>query len=269
MNIVKDVSAFLNSILEKKYLIFQLTRREIKALYSGSVLGTAWIILEPLAFMLILWFFFGVGLRSGDVDGAPFIVYLAAGLISWSFFAETPAASAELIRKYSFLVKKVDFRLSILPIVNIFSSSLSHLILLAVVVVIAFLNGLKPSLFFLQTGYYFFAMCVLLLGLGWLVSSVNVFFSDISKIVGIFLKFGFWITPIFWRLDIVPDKYRVLIKMNPMYYIIQGYRDSLIYNIPFWEQPYLTAYYWLVTLLNLLIGALAFRALRSHFAHVI
>ncbi len=270
MTIHKEFYYFLKDMYEKRFLILQLSKREIKSTFSGSFLGPVWIFLEPLAFMLILWLFFGVGLRGGgSTEGAPFVVYLTTGMISWFFFAQAFGASTGLIPRYSFLVKKVDFRLGILPIVNILSSLVSHIVLIGVVILISMLNKFYPTFYFIQLFYYLFATCILLLGLGWMASAINVFIKDTAKLVSIMVQFGFWLTPIFWNINMVPTKYQYLVKINPMYYIVTGYRDSIVYQIPFWDKPYLTLYFWTVCCLFILSGAIIFKRLRPHFAHVI
>jgi len=117
--------------------------------------------------------------------------------------------------------------------------------------------------------YYSFAISILLLGLSWITSSVVVFFKDMEQLVAIIIQFGFWLTPIFWSMKIVPDKYHNLIELNPIVYIIEGYRNSMIYHKWFWEEPTATIYFWSITMIIFLIGGLTFNKLKPHFADVI
>jgi ABC-type polysaccharide/polyol phosphate export permease len=126
-----------------------------------------------------------------------------------------------------------------------------------------------PGVYTLQLIYYLAAMFFLLLGLGWITSSTSIFVQDVSNIVMIITQFGFWLTPIIWNITRIPEKYRWIIKLNPMCYIVNGYRDSLIYKIPFWSKPYETIYFWFFTLMVLLIGVVVFRRLKPHFGEVI
>ena len=270
MTLHREFNSFLKTLYEKRSLILQLTQREIKSTYTGSFLGPVWIVLEPLSFILILWLIFGLGLRGGrNIGDAPFIVYLASGLASWLFFSQTLQASTGLIKKYNFLVTKVDFKLGILPVVNILSSLVSHFILIAVILVISACNNVYPSLYCIQLLYYLAAACILLLGLGWMTSAVNVFIKDTEKVIGVIVRFGFFLTPIFWSIDVFPDQYQFVLKMNPIYYIVMGYRNSIIYKTPFWNEPYLTIYFWTICLSITLAGAIIFKRLRPHFAHVV
>lgn len=269
MNIHKEFVYFVKDIWERRFLILQLAQREIKTTYTGSLLGPVWVVLEPLSFLIMLWIFFGLGMRSGQVKDAPFLVYLASGMACWFFFAQTFNTSTELIKRYAFLLKKIDFRLGILPFVNILATSVSHGVFLLVVLGIAFLHGVRPSFFYLQLLYYYAAMCFFLLGLGWLTSALNIFIRDVGKMVGIIVQFGFWLTPIFWDIDIVPPKYQYMFKLNPMYYVVAGYRDSIIYRTPFWDKPFWTLYTWAFIIVTILGGAIIFKKLRPHFSQVI
>jgi lipopolysaccharide transport system permease protein/teichoic acid transport system permease protein len=122
------------------------------------------------------------------------------------------------------------------------------------------------SFYFFQFFYYLFCLTVLALGLGWAVSALNVFIRDIGQIVGVILQIGFWATPIFWDIQIMPEDIRFMFKLNPMFYIIQGYRESFIYFSPFWNHPFQTLYFWGVTLFLFVIGALIFQKLKPQFA---
>jgi lipopolysaccharide transport system permease protein/teichoic acid transport system permease protein len=98
---------------------------------------------------------------------------------------------------------------------------------------------------------------------------VIVFFKDIGQIVAMIIQFGFWLTPIFWSINIIPQEYHWIIELNPLVYIIEGYRDSLIYHHWFWEKPTEGLYFWMISLAIFLFGAWLFQKLRPHFADVL
>jgi lipopolysaccharide transport system permease protein/teichoic acid transport system permease protein len=98
---------------------------------------------------------------------------------------------------------------------------------------------------------------------------VVIFFKDIGQLVSIVIQFGFWLTPIFWSMKIVPEKYHSLIELNPMVYIIEGYRNSMIYHKWFWEDINMTIYFWSVAIIFVGLGIIIFNKLRPHFADVL
>ncbi|GBF48788.1 teichoic acid translocation permease protein Tag G [Leptospira ryugenii] len=102
----------------------------------------------------------------------------------------------------------------------------------------------------------------------WITSAVVVFVRDMSQIVAISIQFGFWITPIFWSQKILPEKYQFIISLNPAAYIVQGYRDSLIGSVWFFERQFETVFFWGITSVLLIFGMILFRRMRTHFADV-
>lgn len=265
---IKPTYYFFRDIVDKRSMIYELVKRDIQQQYVGSYLGVVWIFLQPLLFITVLYTVFTLGFRAGVSDDMPFSIYLVTGMVAWLHFASNFSANTGAIRSYSFLIKKVDFRLSILPIVKMASSLVAHMFLISVSVCLAWYQGYQPTIYTLQIFYYLFAMSALLLGLGWMTSSTSIFVKDITNIVTIFIQFGFWLTPIFWNISMIPEKYRWVIELNPMYYIITGYRDSIVSQIPFWERGN-SIYFWVFTLIFLYFGISLYRRLRPHFAEVI
>jgi len=95
------------------------------------------------------------------------------------------------------------------------------------------------------------------------------FFKDLGQLINIFLQIGIWATPIMWSYNIIPEKYQWIVKLNPMLYIVEGYRDSFINNIWFWEKQIQTIYFWLISLSLFFMGAIIFKRLKPHFADVL
>jgi len=260
---------FLKAILQNRTLLWSLTKNDFKQRYLGNMLGVAWAFIQPTATILIFWFVFQVGFKSQPVDNFPFILWLVAGMFPWFFFAEGMSTGTNSIVANSFLVKKVVFRVSLLPIISLLSALAIHLFFILFMFGMFIYYGYSPEWYWLQTLYYLFATVVLLLGFSWITSSVVVFFKDIGQLVAMVIQFGFWLTPIFWNMSMVPERYHWIIELNPMVYIIEGYRNSMIYHKWFWENMDMTIYFWIVTLSIFAIGGLTFKKLRPHFSDVL
>lgn len=268
--ILKEIKNFFIDIYNKRSILFELAKRDFQQEYMGSYLGFVWVYIQPLLFITVLYMVFTFGFKSpGGTDGVPFVVYLITGMIAWFYFVANFSASANVIRQHEFLLKKVNFRLSMLPIVKLLSSFIPHMFFMIVAILIAVINDIYPTLYTLQLFYYFGAMIALLLGLGWLTSSTNIFVPDVSKIVAVIVLFGFWLTPIFWNITMIPEKFQWIIKLNPVHYIVQGYRDSIISQVGFWERPYEALYFWSVTGITMWVGITVFKKLSPHFAEVV
>lgn len=269
INICVSFYKFILDLWRGRHLIIQLTRRDFVVRYLGSYIGLTWAFIHPLATLSIIWFVFEVGFKAPPVQDLPFILWLSAGIIPWFFIAEAMLSATQSIFEHSYLVKKVVFRVSILPIVKILSTFIIHCFLILVLLALFTAYGYYPSIYCLQIPYYAFCAFTTLVGLGWLACSLAVFLRDVTQIVTISVQFGFWLTPIFWALTHVSPSYRFLFKLNPFYYVIKGYRESFIYHKWFWQSPELTLYFWFVTTCLFFLGALVFRKLRPHFADVL
>lgn len=247
-------------------LIFDLTLKDFKKKYVGSYLGILWAFINPIVTICVFWFVFQVGFKSAPVDNYPFILWLVCGMIPWFFISESINSGTNSIIENEFLVKKVVFNVFLLPIVKIISALIIHLVFVLFIILIFLYYGFIPDSYSLQVIYYCFATIVLLFGITLITSALVIFLKDIGQLVGMLLQFGFWLTPIFWSIDMIPDKFRFYLKLNPFFYIINGYRDSFIYKKWFWEYPNLTIYFWLFTIIIILIGLILFKRLRPHFA---
>ena len=255
--------------MKNRTLLLSLTKNDLKQKYQGNFLGVAWALIQPTATIIIFWFVFQVGFKSKPVDNFPFILWLVAGMFPWFYFAEGLSNGTNSIIANSFLVKKVVFRVSLLPIVSLLSALGIHIFFIFFMFAMFMYYGYMPEIYWLQLIYYVFALSIFLLGLSWITSSVVVFFKDMGQLVAIIIQFGFWLTPIFWNISIIPEKYHWLIELNPIVYIIEGYRNSMIYHKWFWEDMHMTIYFWIVTLVIFMIGGLTFKKLRPHFADVL
>jgi len=111
-------------------------------------------------------------------------------------------------------------------------------------------------------------MACLLIGVGWITSSASLFIPDIRNFVGLVTQFGLWLTPIFWSTNQVPQPYQWLVSINPVSYLVTGYRDSLSGNHYFWERPQESLIFWGTTLVLLAAGTAVYRRLKPHFAEV-
>ena len=129
--------------------------------------------------------------------------------------------------------------------------------------------GYMPNIYNLQVFYYLFALICLIFGLSLITSTLVIFLKDIGQLVAMLMQFGFWATPIFWSLDMIPERWHWIFKLNPMYYITQGYRESFIYHRWFWEQGYTNLSFWLVTMALAIMGIVIFKKMRPHFADVL
>ena len=269
MKYFRALFALITDIFINRKLLWQMTKRDFKQRYLGSYLGILWAFIQPTVTVLIFWFVFQVGFKSMPVANFPFILWLVCGMFPWFFISESILSASNSIIESSFLVKKIVFRVELLPIVKIMSALVVHIFFVAVLFAMFAIYGYSISIYNLQIIYYFFAMICLALGISWLTSSLTVFLRDVGQFAAMILQFGFWATPIFWNLNMIPEKFQFILKLNPAYYLVEGYRQSFIYHEWFWQHERLTIYFWIFTAIAMFVGAWCFKKLRPHFADVL
>ncbi len=266
----------LAGIYAGRKLITRLSVNDFKTKFAGSYLGIIWAFVQPVITVLVYWFVFEKGFKPVPINNAagvetPFVLWLIAGMVPWFFFNDALSGGTRALLDYSYLVKKVVFQIDILPIVKVISSVFVHLFFLAFAVLLFALYGYFPDLYTVQILYYSVCLFAFVLGLSYLTSAVVVFFRDLNQVINIVLQVGVWVTPIMWNIETmdISPALKGIIKLNPLFYVVQGYRDAFIGKIAFWERWELTIYFWVVTLLFFWLGIHVFKKLRMHFADVL
>ena len=259
----------LKELFNHRRLIFSLAKNDFKAKYATSFLGTVWALVLPLTNILVFWYVFQVGLRNGNVGDYPFIVWYAPAFLVWTYFADSFSGATNSIREYSYLIKKVNFPVLSIPIIKIISVLIIHVVFLIVIVIINLFYGIYPNIYYLQSLYYLLAITINLMGLGWLFSALAVVFPDTVNLVSVALQLGFWVSPIIWNPSSMSDQAQRLLRINPMYYICEGYRNSFLYQSWFWEDMGYTIYFWIATIIIWILGTYVFRNTKDRFADLV
>lgn len=249
--------------------IFSLAVSDFKSRFSGSYLGIFWGILQPLSTIVLFWFVFQVGFRSQPIEDVPFILWLAAGMIPWNYFYDGWFSGTVSFTQYSYIVKKVVFRIEILPVVKVISASLLNLIFNGILLLIYMIYGRFPGFHIFDMFYFSFCFGCLSLGLSYITATLNVFIKDIGQFLGIILQFLMWMTPMMWVYTMIPDSWSWFYKLNPLHYVINGYRESLINGHWFYYQYKEMFWFWIVTITILICGRKLMKRLRPHFADVL
>ncbi len=266
----KSVVTLIQELNNNRILIWNLSKNDFKTKYAGSYLGITWAFIQPIVTILVYWFVFEFGLKAGSpIKNVPFILWFMAGLVPWFFFQEALLNATNCMLEYSYLVKKVVFKISILPIVKIVSALFVHLVFIGFLFFVGAIYGYYPSQNTIQLIYYSFCTLFLALAISYATSAIVIFFKDLGQIINIFLQIGMWMTPIMWSYTIVPKQLQWIVKLNPMYYIVEGYRDTFINHVWFFQRYFQTIYFWVIALGLFVIGAIIFKKLKPHFADVL
>ncbi|WP_027217561.1 ABC transporter permease [Butyrivibrio fibrisolvens] len=245
-----------------KDMVYELTHRELRGKYKGSVLGFLWTYMNPLLQIIVYSFFFSKILRSGI---EAFYIYLIVGMFPFNFFTGGVIQGLGSIRYQGDLVKKVYFPRQILPIVSLTVNFVNLLISFAIIYSILLVSGwginlrIQIWLIPIMVIEYFFA-----LGLALLLSAVEVYFRDIEHIVSVIMMVWMYVTPMFYSIEIIPEQYLKFFYWNPMLYIIGMYQQILYYKVA----PDMT-YMWKAAgfaAIVVVLGSIVFKVLEKRFA---
>jgi homopolymeric O-antigen transport system permease protein len=261
---------FARNLVERRSLLFQLVRRDFEQRFVGSVIGWVWGVIHPIVLLVSWYFVFSVCLRTqldpGEVTQS-YALFLFAGMLPWLLFSETVQRSSTSLLDQANLITKTVFPAEVVPVSIFLSSLVSHLMALslALVATAIFSPHLSPALLLLPI--YIGLLGLFSLGIGWIVSSLQVYLRDTSQVLSVVLTFWFWLTPIFIPEDRFPARLRFLITGNPMAYVVKAYRQMLLSSrLPRLEEMAVIAIYAVATFA---IGGLFFRHMKRGFADVL
>lgn len=260
-------------LFNSRKLIWRLSVNDFKKRYAGSYMGVVWALAQPVVTVLMYWVVFDKIFQSrsqlvaGGVD-VPYVLFLTAGLVPWFYFQEGLSNGTTSLLEYNYLVKKVVFKISILPLIKIIAATFIHLFFCCLLLLVAVGYGYYPTVYTIQILYYMFCEFMLMLAMSYATCAIQVFFRDLMQIISIALQLGQWATPILWNINMLPDNLQWIIKLNPVTYIVNGYRSSIYEKRWFFEHFYSSTYFWIFTVAVFCIGSVIFKKSKIHFADV-
>ncbi|MEC1436166.1 teichoic acids export ABC transporter permease subunit TagG [Bacillus spizizenii] len=255
-------------------LILRLASYETKSQYQMNYLGVLWQFLNPLIQMLAYWFVFGMGIRNSKpvvtgIGEVPFIVWMLAGLIPWFFISPTILDGSNSVFKRINMVAKMNFPISSLPSVVIASNLFSYFVMMGIYVIVLLASGVYPDLHWIQYFYYFICMIVFMFAFSLFNSTISVLVRDYQFFLQAVTRLLFFLLPVFWNItEQLGKNYPGLlpvIKLNPIYYLIEGFRNSFLDGKWFFQDMKYTLYFWLFTFLLLLVGSILHMKFRDKF----
>ncbi len=261
---------FLRNLVERRSLIFQLVRRDFEQRFVGSAAGWLWGLIHPLVLLASWTFVFHICL---NLKLAPkgltqnYSLYLFTGMLPWLLFSDTVQRSANSLLEHANLITKTVFPAEVVPVSIFLSSLISHVlaVVMAVAAIAIWERHISPLLLVLPI--YAVLTGFLAVGLGWIVSSLQVYLRDTSQMLSVVLTFWFWVTPIFIEEEQVPAALRFVVAGNPLAYVVRAYRQALLsYQLPaLHELAVVAAFAGTV----FIAGGLFFRHMKRGFADVL
>ncbi len=253
-----------------RFFIISSIQTEFKSRFARSKMGGLWIVLHPLAQVLIYALVLSQIMTAklpGIESSYAYSIYLLSGIAGWSLFAEILGKSVNIFLDNANLLKKVSFPKLALPLIMLGTALINFTVLLLMMFIIFAFLGHFPYHALQWLPFLILLTIALSIGLGLILGTLNVFMRDIGQIMSIMLQFWFWLTPIVYMSSIIPEKYHWLLMLNPLTPVIMGYQNILAYN----KDPNLSLLLYPATLsiVFLLLALVIFKKANEEMADVL
>jgi len=254
----------LNKFEYYKDLILVLTEKEIKVKYKNSFLGYLWSILHPLSLAIVFYFAFKFIMR---VKVEHYVLFLISGLFPWQWFSNSVSASSNLLLANNSLIKKVYFPRYFIPLATVLNDAFHFVVSIPIILGFALFYNISPTLEWLYgIPLLIISQFFVTFGFSLFISAINVFFRDMERLVNIGLNILFYLTPVIYSINLIPEKFKFIFLLNPLSGIIEGWH-RLFLKGEFDISLYLLSL--LQSIIVFIIGFIIFRRLSWKFAEVI
>jgi ABC-type polysaccharide/polyol phosphate export permease len=260
----------IHQVFSYRGLIWNFVKRDISSKYVGSLLGIYWSVINPLITLIVYIIVFGVFLKVRLPDSTSiwdFSLYFAAGFLPWIAFQNSVMRASGSIIDNKNYIKKVPFPNEIFPIFTTISEFVNLLIGLVIYFGLFFILKGTPTIFILLLPLAIILQVIFTLSLAFFLSSGAVYFRDIPQILGAVFMIWFWATPIAYTVNLIPPDFLWIVKLNPAYYMLEIYRDVLLYG-KFPELDILVPFL-VFSVVMLVIGIMFFQKTKRGFGELL
>ena len=268
---MKTIVGILKDHFQYRQQIFKLAKADLVKTYRGAALGWAWAIIKPAVTIFVYWFAFQIGLRAGrDVNGFPFFLWLISGVIPWFYMSDMITGGTEAVRKYSYLVTKMKFPVSTIPTFVSISKFMVHIVLLIIVILIFVGMGYFPDLYILQLPFYMILNFIFFTIFSLFSSILASMSKDFSNLVKSLVTAIFWLSGIIYNINTINTPWlKKLLMINPVTFLVEGYRNCFINQTWFWEQPKRLMYFGIILLILIIFAIWTYKRLRKEIPDVL
>lgn len=264
MNIIEEHVSFRKQI-------FKLAKSDLIKTYRGAALGWVWAVIKPVVTLFVFWFAFSVGMRSGKpVNGYPYFLWLIAGFLPWFYMSEMITQGAGCIRKYSHLVTKMKFPISVIPTFVSLSKIAVNLVLLGIMIIIFMIFGYMPDIYILQLPIYIFMMFAFFTVWALFSGLLSAISKDFQNLVNAFSNAVFWMSGVIYDVNNISTEWvRVLLKFNPVTVMANGYRNVFINKQWFFEDKQELLCFAITLTVFILLALWAYKKVRKDIPDVL
>ena len=268
---MNTICEIIKDHIQYRQQIFKLAKADLVKTYRGAALGWAWAIIKPAVTIFVYWFAFAIGLNSGkDINGFPYFLWLITGVVPWFYMSDMITQGTEAIRKYSYLVTKMKFPVSTIPTFVSISKFMVNLVLMLIVAIIFVLMFKMPSIYILQLPFYMILNFIFFTIFALFSSLLAAMSKDFANLVKAFVTAVFWLSGIIFNINTVKIPWlKSLLMVNPVAFLVEGYRNCFINQVWFWEKPKSLMCFGIVLLIFIILAVWTYRRLRKEIPDVL
>lgn len=268
MEILKKI---INEHLEYRKQILKLAKVGFKRENSNSLLGGLWNIVRPIIIILVYWFTFSIGLRSGgDVNEQPFLLWLLVGIIPWFYISEMLVKGGKALISNKHLITKMKFPLSIIATFTNITHFFTHLMLVGVIFIMYFIFKVPLTIYVLQLPIYIILTFTFLNLWSFFISILVVFSKDLLQLIKSLITALFWLSGIIFNINNIDiPLIKLILDINPITFLVTGYRNCFLNQVWFFEQPKQLLVFLIILVILALLGLQSFRKLRKEIPDVL
>ena len=269
---MKEIETLIKEQLGNLGIMFRISKYQDMSDYQSHYLGLVWEYLYPLIQIGIYWLVFGIGLKKGTSTGIDYLSWMVIGITPWFYMNSVTNQASKSIYRQVGMVSKMKFPVSVLPTIKLISNLSSFWTMLAFSIIIAyFRGGIMPTIYWLQWFYYFFAMVMWLVAFSIFNSTITVLVRDYRIFLQSVMRMLFYMSGVLFNFEgnNFPAPFARVLQLNPFFYVISGFRDSMFSQYWFWQRPILTLVFWLLVLFFLLLGSHLHYKFRARFVDLI
>lgn len=273
---MKNLIKIIREHIEYRQQIFKLAKADLVKTYRGAALGWAWAIIKPTVTIFVYWFAFEIGIKKSSAVTNhfgitfPYFLWMIAGVVPWFYISDMLTSGTDTIRRYSYLVTKMKFPVSTIPTFVSISKFIVHLVLIVIMIAIFAFFGHPPTIYLLQLPFYMllmFIFCTIWSLFSSLLSSMS---KDFGNLVKSMVTAVFWLSGIMWNVETISNvTLRKFLMLNPVTFLVNGFRNCFIDQVWFWQQPKRLLYFVIITFILLVMALWTYRKLRKDIPDVL
>lgn len=271
---LKSMKYVLQENLQNLYRIYCIAKYELLADMRDSKFGLFWNFASPAIQVLTYWLIFGVAWNRKPIGDIAYLPWLVIGYAAWWFVQPCIQNGCSAVFAKTNVITKMKFPVSVLPATVCAKEMFNHGCMLVISFITLFVCGYKPNLYWLGLIYYAFCAFAFAEAMSLILSVLTMLWRDVKKLIISLMRMLMYFSPVIWECRFGDSvAYHKLLnfvmKMNPVYYIVNGYRDSVFYAKPFWEHWALTLYFWGVVMILFAIGCSLMYKFKTKFIDLI